>query len=198
MAIGDDALAAGYPLVPNNGEEGKVKWGAREINRTRDFVAQVKAAIASVWGIARGGTGATTAAQARTNLGLGSVATVNVVPLSMGGTGKNVASDQALITALGVGLTSLQEIMVMFEGGTGSSQVDYLMPFPWGPVNDATNVVTYAVLEMPTVPGGFTLTFARLSNGIRVRVTRSGTVTSPPVPRRVQVLMGIDWNGVTN
>lgn len=42
MAIGDDATAAGYPIVPNTGEEGKVRYGAREINRTRDFVAQVK------------------------------------------------------------------------------------------------------------------------------------------------------------
>jgi len=39
MPIGDDALAAGYPLVPETGEEGRVRWGAREINRTRDFVA---------------------------------------------------------------------------------------------------------------------------------------------------------------
>lgn len=45
MAVGDDASAAGYPLVPGTGEEGKVKYGAREINRTRDFVAQVKALI---------------------------------------------------------------------------------------------------------------------------------------------------------
>lgn len=42
MAVGDDATAAGYPLVPGTGEEGKVKWGAREINRTRDFIAQLK------------------------------------------------------------------------------------------------------------------------------------------------------------
>jgi hypothetical protein len=45
MAIGSDAKAAGYPLVPDTGEEGKVKWGAREINRTRDMVAQVKKLI---------------------------------------------------------------------------------------------------------------------------------------------------------
>ncbi len=45
MAIGDEAFEAGYPLVPNTGEEGKVRFGAREINRTRDFVAQVKALI---------------------------------------------------------------------------------------------------------------------------------------------------------
>lgn len=45
MAIGDDASAAGLPLVPDNGEEGRVRWGAREINRTRDEVAQTKALI---------------------------------------------------------------------------------------------------------------------------------------------------------
>lgn len=41
MAVGDDAVARGLPLVPDSGEEGRVRWGAREINRTRDFVAQV-------------------------------------------------------------------------------------------------------------------------------------------------------------
>lgn len=42
MAIGDDATAAGFPLVPDSGEDGRVRYGAREINRTRDEVAQVK------------------------------------------------------------------------------------------------------------------------------------------------------------
>lgn len=69
MAIGDDAAAAGYPIVPNTGEEGKVRYGAREINRTRDFVAQVKALILAVWPVSRGGTGGTTKATARANLG---------------------------------------------------------------------------------------------------------------------------------
>jgi hypothetical protein len=45
MAIGDDAIAAGFPTVPDTGEEGRVRWGAREINRTRDEVAQTKAVI---------------------------------------------------------------------------------------------------------------------------------------------------------
>lgn len=45
MAVGDSASAAGYPLVPDTGEEGRVRWGAREINRTRDFVALVKGLI---------------------------------------------------------------------------------------------------------------------------------------------------------
>lgn len=41
MAVGDDASSVGWALVPDTGEEGKVKYGAREINRTRDFAAQV-------------------------------------------------------------------------------------------------------------------------------------------------------------
>ena len=45
MAVGDDAELAGYALVPDTGEEGRVRWGAREINRTRDYVAQVRALI---------------------------------------------------------------------------------------------------------------------------------------------------------
>jgi len=45
MAVGDQAAAAGYPLVPDTGEEGRVRWGGREINRTRDEVAGVKATV---------------------------------------------------------------------------------------------------------------------------------------------------------
>jgi hypothetical protein len=40
MAIGDQAAARGLPLVPDDGEEGRVALGAQEINRTRDMVAQ--------------------------------------------------------------------------------------------------------------------------------------------------------------
>lgn len=45
MAVGDEATAAGFALVPDTGEEGRVRWGAREINRTRDFVAQIRLLI---------------------------------------------------------------------------------------------------------------------------------------------------------
>jgi hypothetical protein len=45
MAVGDQATAAGFTLVPDTGEEGRVRWGAREINRSRDFIAQVKALL---------------------------------------------------------------------------------------------------------------------------------------------------------
>lgn len=69
MAVGDDAAAAGFPLVPGTGEDGKVKHGAREINRTRDLVAQVKDLILATWPVNRGGTGGTTKSTARSGLG---------------------------------------------------------------------------------------------------------------------------------
>lgn len=57
MAVGDDAKAAGFPVVPDSGEEGRVRWGSREINRTRDFIAQVKALIPSGKGAYRSASG---------------------------------------------------------------------------------------------------------------------------------------------
>lgn len=45
MAVGDDAQAAGYPIVPDTGENGRVRYGAREINRSRDISAAIKALI---------------------------------------------------------------------------------------------------------------------------------------------------------
>jgi hypothetical protein len=48
MAVGDQAAAAGYPLVQDTGgEDARVRWGAREINRTRDFIALLLAMIPS-------------------------------------------------------------------------------------------------------------------------------------------------------
>jgi hypothetical protein len=41
MAIGSDARSVGYAIVPDTGEEGRIRWGAREINRTRDYIALV-------------------------------------------------------------------------------------------------------------------------------------------------------------
>ena len=68
MAVGDDAAAAGYSLV--SGSTGLVKDADLEMNRTRDYIAQVRALIEAVWPISKGGTGASTAAGARINLGI--------------------------------------------------------------------------------------------------------------------------------
>jgi hypothetical protein len=47
MAVGDDAVAAGYPLVPDSGESGRIRWGSLELNRTRDFIAQLARLVPS-------------------------------------------------------------------------------------------------------------------------------------------------------
>lgn len=59
MAVGTEARRAGYPTVPDTGEEGKVKWGAREINRTRDMIALVKRMIPANKSQWRGNAGIT-------------------------------------------------------------------------------------------------------------------------------------------
>lgn len=45
MAAGDAAATAGYATVPETGEEGRVRWGARELNKTRDYIAALKILI---------------------------------------------------------------------------------------------------------------------------------------------------------
>lgn len=65
MALGDDALAAGYETVNPNTD--LVRDGADELTLGRDYTGQVKNETRPV---NRGGTGATTAAAALKNLGI--------------------------------------------------------------------------------------------------------------------------------
>lgn len=65
MANGDAALAAGMDILDGN-EDRRDGWD--EINKTRDYITQY--GVPDVVPVAQGGTGAETAAQARTNLGL--------------------------------------------------------------------------------------------------------------------------------
>jgi hypothetical protein len=69
VAVGDDAAAAGYPLVQGSDPE---QQGYIEINRTRDMIADVLSLILPVWPTSKGGTGASDVDQAKTNLGISS------------------------------------------------------------------------------------------------------------------------------
>lgn len=62
MANGDAAAAAGMDTVPGTADR---RDGYSEINKTRDYIAERTSAVTSV---EKGGTGATTADGARTNL----------------------------------------------------------------------------------------------------------------------------------
>lgn len=76
MAIGDDAAAAGMDLVPSTGatgSAGKVRQGWREINRTRDYIAQRVATVTRAW------TTAANAAAARVALGIPAIASPGTV-----------------------------------------------------------------------------------------------------------------------
>jgi hypothetical protein len=69
--------------------------------------------------ITNGGTGASTAANARANLGLGSVATENTVPVAKGGTGATAASTAR--TNLGLGSVATENTVPVAKGGTGAT-----------------------------------------------------------------------------
>ncbi|MFG1172176.1 hypothetical protein AAFN90_00920 [Erwiniaceae bacterium CAU 1747] len=86
------------------------------------LVTLMKSALtpaASTIQIAGGGTGATTAAAARTNLGLGSVATESTVPVNKGGTGAATAA--AARTNLGLGALAEIDTASVARGGTGAT-----------------------------------------------------------------------------
>ena len=90
-----------------------------------------KTIITSVTPIAQGGTGATNATDARTNLGLGSVATENTVPVNKGGTGATTLAANNVL--LGNGTSAVQTVapgtsgqVLRSNGTTWASSADTL------------------------------------------------------------------------
>lgn len=59
--------------------------------------------VAGIVQVSDGGTGATNAAAARANLGLGQVATQSIIPVAMGGTGANNAAAARVALGLAIG-----------------------------------------------------------------------------------------------
>lgn len=72
-----------------------------------------------VFGIKSGGTGAKNAEDARANLGLGSVATMDIVPLENGGLGATNRADARAM--LGLGDASVEDVIPMEKGGTDAT-----------------------------------------------------------------------------
>lgn len=75
-----------------------------------------------VFGINNGGTGANNVEGARTNLGLGSVAVENTVPVSKGGTG--AANAATARNKLGLGDVATEDVIPIEKGGTNATNID--------------------------------------------------------------------------
>ncbi len=106
MAIGDDAIAAGMDVLSGNEDR---RLGYREVNKTRDYIAQKTSAVMPV---AKGGTGATTAAGARDNLGASNKASTTVAGSAVG--------------AAGHGLVAVEESTQTLKRVTGALNPEYI------------------------------------------------------------------------
>lgn len=124
-------------------------------NAIRSLMATIRASFSSTLEnflagisalpVASGGTGATTAADARTALGLGSVATESTLPLSKGGTGATTGSG-ALTNIGGIGASAASVAspgyITLVVPGIGNLHIQ------WGTVSVGANssgAVTYPV-----------------------------------------------------
>ena len=108
--------------------------GGKKIVITNDLWGAYDITTASYLplGVAQGGTGATTAAGARTNLGLGLVATESIIPITKGGTGATSSEEArlALVSAKSgansdiTSLSGLTTALSVSQGGTGSTTAE--------------------------------------------------------------------------
>jgi hypothetical protein len=121
MANGDAAAAAGLDIVPGTA---KRNLGYDEINKTRDYIALTP--------IVRGGTGATTAAQARTNLGaMDAAATADTIPNGAGN--GSIQDDVDYVAGLATAANTNANNRLPYAGGSLTGHL-YSMPARTGNV----------------------------------------------------------------
>ncbi|WP_312819662.1 hypothetical protein [Pseudomonas sp.] len=161
---GATVSAGGYGLAPM---QGYVKDSADALRAIVNQYGTKLAALGTtgnydILPVAKGGTGGTTAADARAGLGLGSVATESILPVAKGGTGG--ASASAARTNLGLGSAAVATLTTSNYDSTVGSVLrvgDFGLGGPGGGVIKAPNL-TY-------VPG-----FSRF-NGEEAGVPHPGT-----------------------
>lgn len=171
MAIGDDAAAAGMDVVSPLTD--LVKDGADEITKSRDYIAQRTNAVTPV---VKGGTGATTAADARTNLGVPAAATTptksgaNAIDIRYASprvTVKVDATDFALATS-----GDVSGLQTQINGKRGINDANFGSNHIFSPAGRATPVVTSYVSAYFNSDGrlGIDPSAARFKQDVQPRV----------------------------
>lgn len=97
--------------------------GANNAADARDNLGLGEVATLDRVTISKGGTNATTAAGARSNLGLGAVATLDTIPIANGGTGASTAAQAR--QNLGIEETTVSFPITIEKGGTGVAASDF-------------------------------------------------------------------------
>ena len=96
--------------------------GASSAASARSNLGLGSVATENIVPITKGGTGGSTTADARANLGIGSVATENILPIDKGGTGANSAANAR--DALGLGAAATEDVIPVSKGGTGATTIE--------------------------------------------------------------------------
>jgi hypothetical protein len=118
-----ESSTSAHPEMTASDAEVDAGIGSKWVKVSQLIRATVKT-ISSILPITLGGTGASTPEGARTNLGLGSVATENTVPVAKGGTGATTAS--AARANLGLGDAAVKTVAVTPAGAADSGKLPAL------------------------------------------------------------------------
>lgn len=118
-----ESSTSAHPEMTATDAEVDAGTGSKWVKVSQLIRATVKT-ISSILPITLGGTGASTPEGARTNLGLGSVATENTVPVAKGGTGATTAS--AARANLGLGDAATRSVASTSTGAEDSGKLPAL------------------------------------------------------------------------